>query len=125
MSAPPSGSLHQPTPPATEKEFPNGNCIDGRVYQMANPANPLQQLVIMSMETYMKNGTLIQSLRSVAKNQDRRLKEVLNQLAACQSQLGQTQERLDNLRKTRRSEKRPEVEATMDLPGDYYTAPKE
>lgn len=118
----------QPKPPATEGEFPNGNAVDGRCYQMANPSNPLQQLVIMSMETYMKNGTLINSLRSVAKQQDKRLKELLNQIAVCQSQLRDAQERLENLRAVRKSELRPEVEAAlavMTASDLNYTAPKE
>ena len=84
MNAPPSVSS-QPIPPVTEREFPNGNAIDGKAYQMANPANPLQQLVIMSMESYMKQGTIVQGLRSVAASQDRRVKELLNQIAVCQS----------------------------------------
>jgi hypothetical protein len=92
---------------------------------MANPANPLQQLVIMSMESYMQQGTLIQSLRAVAANQDKRIKELLNQIAVCQSQLRDAQERLENLRAVRRSEKRPEVEAMLDLPPGYFTDPKE
>jgi chromosome segregation ATPase len=80
---------------------------------MANPASPLQQIVITSMETYMQTGTLIQSLRQTAQNQDRRLKELLNQLSVCQDQLRDAQERLDNLRDTRRREKRPEVVAGL------------
>jgi hypothetical protein len=126
MNAPQSGSVTQPKPPSTEAEFPNGNARDDVVYQMANPANPLQQLAICSMETYMKQGTLIQSLRSVATNQDKRLKELLNQISVCQSQLKDAQERLDNLRKVRRAEMRPEVEAGLDRPtGYHYTTPKE
>lgn len=120
MNAPPSVSS-QPVPPATEREFPNGNAIDGKAYQMANPANPLQQLVIMSMESYMKQGTMIQSLRGVAKSQDTRIKELLNQIAVCQSQFRDAQERLDNLRKVRKNEMRPEVEASLDLPPNYFT----
>lgn len=120
MNAPPSVSS-QPKPPATQAEFPNGNAIDGKAYQMANPANPLQQLVIMSMESYITQGTLVQSLRNVAASQDRRIKELLNQIAVCQSQLRDAQERLDNLRKVRRNEMRPEVEASLDLPASYFT----
>jgi hypothetical protein len=124
MNAPPSASS-QPTPPATAAEFPNGNALDDRVYQMANPANPLQQLVIMSKECYMKQGTLIQSLRNVARNQDRRLKEVLNQLTACQAQLADAEDRLNNLRTVRRNEMRPIVESSLDLPAGYTSTPKE
>jgi lipopolysaccharide biosynthesis regulator YciM len=124
MNAPRS-VYSQPKPPATEAEFPNGNMVDDKVYQMANPANPLQQMAMMSMETFMKSGTLIQSLRNVAKSQDKRLKELLNQLSVCQSQLKDAQERLENLRKVRKAEKRGEVEEMLDLPFDYHTAPKE
>jgi hypothetical protein len=103
----------QPKPPSTPAEFPNGNAKDGNCYQMANPASPLQQLVIQSMETYMQTGTMIQGLRSVAKSQDKRIHELLNQLGVCQDQLREAQDRLDNLRDTRRREKRPEIESQL------------
>ena len=108
--------MSQPTPPTTPNEFPNGNAIDERVYQMANPANPLQQLAIMSMETYMKTGTLIQGLRQVASQQDRRIKELLNTVTITQMQLKDSVDRLEALRDVRRAEKRPEVEAQLGLP---------
>lgn len=116
--------MSQPTPPTTPNEFPNGNAIDERVYQMANPANPLQQLAIMSMETYMKTGTLIQSLRQVGLAQDKRIKELLNTVAVCQMQLKDSIDRLEALRDVRRAEKRPEVEAALGLPpSGGYTSP--
>lgn len=113
--------MSQPTPPPTPNEFPNGNAKDGVAYQMANPANPLQQLVIVSMESYMQTGTMIQTLRNVAKDQDKRIVELLNTVTVTQMQLKETMERLQNLRKARRAEKRPEVEAQLDLPPDYFT----
>lgn len=116
-----SSLMSQPTPPATASEFPNGNARDGVAYQMANPANPLQQLVIQSMESYMQTGTLIQTLRNVAKDQDKRITELLNTVAVTQMQLKETVERLQNLRNARRAEKRPEVEAQLDLPPDYFS----
>lgn len=102
-----------PTPPSTQAEFPNGNAEDGKVYQMANPANPLQQLVIMSMETYIKQGTLMQSLRQVAANQDKRIKELLGENKVLAQMISDTRTRLENLRAVRRAEKRPEVEAQI------------
>ena len=127
MSEPPS-VFSQPKPPATPHEFPNGNCENDKYYQMANPASPLQQIVITSMETYMQTGTLIQSLRQTAQNQDRRLKELLNQLSVCQDQLRDAQEKLANLRDTRRREKRPEVIAGLashSPSSGYFSSSKE
>lgn len=112
MNEPRSG-YSQPKPPSTPNEFPNGNCQDNKYYQMANPASPLQQIVVTSMETYMQTGTLIQSLRQVAQSQDKRIHELLNQLAVAHSQMKDGQERLDNLRDTRRREKRPEVTSQL------------
>jgi hypothetical protein len=109
----PQSVYSQPAPPPTPNEFPNGNAKDGNYYQMANPASPLQQIVICSMETYMQMGTMIQGLRQVAQNQDKRIHELLNQLAVAQSQMRDGQERLENLRDTRRREKRPEVIAGL------------
>lgn len=106
-----------PQPPSTQAEFPNGNALDDRVYQMANPANPLQQLVIMSMETYVKQGTLIQSLRQMARNQDNRIKELLGENKVLVDMNARTQTKLDNLRAVRRAEKRPEVEAQLAAQG--------
>lgn len=106
-----------PAPPSTQAEFPNGNAQDGRVYQMANPANPLQQLVIMSMETYVKQGTLMQSLRSVGAAQDKRIKDLLAESKVLTEMLANTRTRLENLRAVRRAEKRPEVEAELKALG--------
>lgn len=106
-----------PEPPSTEAEFPNGSAADGKVYQMANPANPLQQLVIMSMETYVKQGTLIQSLRQVALNQDKRIKELLGENKVLTEMAANIRTRLENLRAVRRAEKRPEVVAELAATG--------
>lgn len=112
-----------PEPPKTEAEFPNGSAADGKVYQMANPANPLQQLVIMSMETYIKQGTLIQSLRQVAQAQDKRIKDVLAENKVLTEMIASTRTRLENLRAVRRAEKRPEVEAQLKAAGVEFISP--
>lgn len=114
-----------PVPPSTEAEFPNGSAADGKVYQMANPANPLQQLVIMSMETYIKQGTLIQSLRQVAQAQDKRVKELLGENKVLTQLAADTRKRLENLRAVRRAEKRPEVMAELAAIGvEIVSTPK-
>ena|SRR5665213_2543696 len=127
MNEPQSG-LSQPKPPPTPNEFPNGNAQDDKVYQMANPAAPLQQLAIMSMEGYMRYGTLLQSMRQVATSQDKRIHELLNQLSVCQDQLRDAQERLENLRNVRRKEMRPRVEAGLAASSGsagYFSSSKE
>jgi uncharacterized lipoprotein YddW (UPF0748 family) len=102
--------------PETPNEFPNGNAKIDIVYQLANPANPLQQLAVMSMDTYMKTGTLIESQRQMMRKQDDRIKELLalNQILAAEA--ADARSRLENLRAVRKAEKRPEVEALFDLP---------
>ncbi|HEY5214049.1 MAG TPA: hypothetical protein VIJ38_13615 [Acidobacteriaceae bacterium] len=118
----------QPKPPPTQAEFPNGNAKDDKVYQMANPAAPLQQLAIMSMEGYMRYGTLLQSMRQVGTIQDKRIHELLNQLSVCQDQLRDAQERLENLRNVRRKEMRPRVEAGLAASSGsagYFSSSKE
>jgi hypothetical protein len=106
--------------PQVKAEFPNGDCVKGRVYQLANPMNAFQQVVVMSLDTYVDTGTLIQSLRGVATEQDKRIKELLQGEQVWASRVADLQNRLDNLRAVRRSEMRPEIEQQLlDLPAQY------
>ena len=115
--------MDEPSPvstPQVKPEFPNGDCVKGRVYQLANPVNAFQQVVVMSLETYIDTGTLIQSLRGVARDQDKRIKELLAGEQVWAARVAEIQNRLDNLRAVRRSELRPEIEQQLlDLPADY------
>ena len=106
--------------PQVQAEFPNGDCVKGRVYQLANPMNAFQQIVVMSLDTYTDTGTLIQSLRGVARDQDKRIKELLEENKIWSARVAEALNRLDNLRAVRRSELRPEIEGQLlDLPADY------
>lgn len=115
--------MDEPSPvstPQSKAEFPNGDCVKGRVYQLANPCNAFQQIVVMGLDTYTDTGTLIQSLRGVARDQDKRIKELLDEVTTWKTRFDQTLNRLDNLRAVRRSEMRPEVEAQLlDLPAQF------
>jgi hypothetical protein len=115
--------MDEPSPvstPQTQREFPNGDCIRGRVYQLANPLNQFQQIIVMGLDTYTDTGTLIQSLRGVCADQDKRLKDLLAGEQVWAARVAEIQNRLDNLRAVRRSELRPEIEAQLlDLPADY------
>lgn len=112
-----------PQPPDTPAEFPNGNASDDKVYQMANPANPLQQLAIMSMEGYVKMGTILQSLRAVAREQDKKIKELIAENKVLVELEAKTRSRLENLRAVRKAEKRPEIEQLIEMPAGYASPP--
>jgi hypothetical protein len=90
------------------------------VYQLANPLNAFQQIVVMGLDTYTDTGTLIQTLRGVCADQDKRIKELNQGEQVWAARVGELQNRLDNLRAVRRSELRPEIEQQLlDLPSQY------
>jgi hypothetical protein len=106
--------------PQTKSEFPNGDTVRGKVYQLANPLNSFQQIAVMGIDTYTDTGTLIQSLRGVCSDQDKRIKELLEENKVLNARLAEALNRLDNLRAVRRSELRPEIEQQLlDLPAEY------
>lgn len=97
-----------------QAEFPNGPCIKDKVYVMDTAHD--QRIIIMSEESWADFGTNLQSLRGIAAAQDKRIKELLAESGARERVLADTMQRLDNLRAVRRAEKRPEVEAGMNIP---------
>jgi hypothetical protein len=112
------------SPPQTPNEFPQGNTVKGKVYQLANPASPLQQICVMGMDTYMETGTLIasqqQMLAQMLAKQDARIKELLADEQVWSARVAEVTNKLENLRAVRRSEMRPEVEdGLLGLPASY------
>jgi len=112
-------------PVEIQPDFPYGAPIKGKVYAMDHTyqIGPLEggdrhtvRIIVMSEESWGDFGTMLQSLREVAKNQDKRIKELLAEAGGRERVLADTMQRLDNLRAVRRAEKRPEVEADMNLP---------
>ena len=102
------------SPVEIQNDFPSGPCIKGKVYVMDTSVE--QRIIVMSEESWGDFGTMLQSLREIAKNQDKRIKELLAEAGGRERVLADTMQRLDNLRAVRRAEKRPEVEADMNLP---------
>ena len=108
--------MDKPASPPVEiqKEFPNGPCIQGKVYVMDTEHQ--QRIIIMSEESWGDFGTILQSLRQVAKNQNELITKLNVEASVRERMLVDAQTRLDNLRAVRRAEKRAEVEAELNLP---------
>ena len=87
---------------------------NGKYYETTGPSG--EKCVIMTEATWLNYGTLLQSFRNIASNQDRRIKELLAENKILTAQHVDTRNRLENLRAVRRAEKRPEVEAMIDFP---------
>lgn len=87
---------------------------DGKWYSTRGPGDV--PCVIMSHTTWVNYGTMLESFRGVATSQDRRIKELLAENKILTAQNVDTRNRLENLRAVRRAEKRPEVEAMLDIP---------
>jgi len=88
----------EPVRPTT---FPFGPTERTKVYTLNWPETQ-EPVAIMSVETWTDFGTLLESLRAVARTQDKRLKEI-------QAAHDEAIRRLENLRAVRREEKRAEV----------------
>lgn len=89
----------------------------GKVYQSnPNPESGAPQMVFMTMETWTDTGTYMQSLKNIAASQDKRIKDQNESEKILLARLTDVQNRLDNLRAVRREEKRPEIEALLEMP---------
>jgi len=93
-------------------EWPHGPAIKGKVYVMDTPFD--HRIVMMSEESWGEFGTMLESLRAIAKNQDKRIKELLAEAGARERVLADTMSRLDALRDIRRAEKRADLEAELN-----------
>jgi hypothetical protein len=105
----------KPAAPVTiEKEFPDGPCLEGKVYVMDTPYE--QRFVIMSEETWGMHGTRVETMRRLLQAQDTKIKTMVAENAARDRVNADLLTRLDALRAIRRAEKRVDVEADMNLP---------
>lgn len=102
-------------PVEIQPEWPTGPCIKNKVYVMDTPHD--QRIIVMSEESWGEFGTLLQTLREVAKNQNQRILELVAESRASAVLLADAKERLEALRDVRRKEMRPEVEAQFNLKG--------
>lgn len=80
----------------------------GQYYDTTGPIG--EPCVIMTRETWLDYGTLVEKQRSTMQDQDKRIKELLEEY---QSLL----QSHNNLRDVRRAEKRPDIEGSLILPG--------
>lgn len=97
--------------PSTPPEQARINFADmkkGEVYAIDNAA-----YVVQTMETWTDIGTFIEQLRNVARHQDRRIKELLEQNKDLQTVNADLSERLDNLRSNHRKLVAAGVERSM------------
>ena len=94
-------------------DFPHVAPQRGRYY--VTDDNFGGQMVICSHDTWVDFGTTLESLRQMAAAQDKRIKELLAQVAAAGLASQESERRLENLREVRRNEKRADIEGGIIL----------
>lgn len=107
----------QPASPA-RPAWPQSPARLGEFYGAEDPNHPGQDIIVMSQATWLQTGTIMESLRQLAKKQDARIKELLADLAVRDLRTKDAEDRLNNLREARRREKRAELEGSLITPGD-------
>ena len=81
------------------------------------PGTPqASRIIIMSEESWGDFGTKMHTARELLKAQDKKIHAMIAENAARDRVNADLLQRLDALRAIRRAEKRPEVEAEMNLP---------
>lgn len=99
------------TPPEQPRvEFSLQSMKDSEVYGLQE--NGIDYCIQL-MSTWNRTGTFIQSLRNIAKNQDRRIKELLKQNEDLKIVNADLADRLDNLRANHRKVIAAQVETQM------------
>ena len=111
----------QPSPKSEKVQFSFATMKDGEVYGIQDGE---LDFVVQLKSTWLKVGTYIQSLRNIAKNQDRRIKELLAQNEELNKTNTDLADRLDALRTNHRKLVAARVEQQMADLG-YLTTPKE
>ena len=99
-----------------QPEQPVSTLERGKVYDSLGPNG--EKISIMLYETWVDFGTNYETLRAIAKKQDQNLREVKAENTMLAKIAADDRTRLENLRAVRRAEKRPEIEALIDLPTD-------
>jgi hypothetical protein len=80
----------------------------GEYYDSLGPAG--ERIVMMTRETWLDYGTLVEKQRTTMADQNNRINELLEECRSITTSL-------NNLRDVRRSEKRPDIEGGLILPG--------
>lgn len=86
----------------------------GQAYDTTGPND--EPCILMTKDTWVDFGTYVQSIKNVAGKQDSRIKEQNASEKILLARLTDLQARMDNLRAIRRAEKRPEIEALLEIP---------
>jgi hypothetical protein len=106
-------------------EWPNAACKRDRAYlmvtQFKNEDDSPHRIIVLDERDWLVSGTRLEALRQVAMKQDRRIKELLADIAARDVRHAQLLDRMDALREVRRAEKRVDVEAQLGIIGDAPT----
>lgn len=100
------------------KAWPEIPMEEGKYYQAKDPNHNGTTICAMTWETWLKYGTAFEQYRVTCMAQDKRIKELLSQIAEGQLQVEQFSQALGNLRAIRRKEKRAELEGGIILEGD-------
>lgn len=111
----------QPLETISETEFPNGKATLGKVYVMdtsyKNEDDSPHRIIVMSEQSWGQFGTTMESMRQIMLSQDKRVRELIADVAARDIRVADTLSRLDALRDARRAEKRAEIEGDLITPG--------
>lgn len=97
-------------PPSRLDEWPTARAKKGKFYGVNDPVHEQDQLCVMLMETWVDVGTIIKQNEQVMKAQNGRIVELKAANDVLAAQLRDANERLNNLRRVRRKEKRAELE---------------
>jgi hypothetical protein len=112
-------------PVEVEVDFPYGAPIKGKVYVMDHNyrtgsleegTDHTVRIIVMSEESWGDFGTKMETARQILKAQDQKIKTMIAEGNARDRVNADLLSRLDALRAIRRAEKRPEVEADLNLP---------
>jgi hypothetical protein len=103
-------STKPPSPPSRLGEWPNSRAQRGKFYGVNDPVFQMDQLCVMTMDTWTDVGTLIKKNEEVMRLQNGRIIELKAANDALAAQLRDANERLKNLRRVRRKELRADLE---------------
>lgn len=114
-----------PSPPSQLDQWPNKPAERGKFYGVKDPVFQQDMLCVMTMETWTDVGTIIKKNEQVMAAQSKKIAELMATNQALAAQVNDATERLNNLRSTRRAEKRQELEGELILPGqrEFFTNP--
>lgn len=112
-------SISPPSKPVeVKKHWPNARVVRGETYSVNDPVFQMDQLVVMSMDTWLDFGTLHEILKRKVAQQDKTLVVLQTAKEALVAQLAQTQDRLDALRASEKKRRQGSL-------GNIFSSPKQ